>query len=81
MLPSKRLPFQEWFQKVRNEEIMIPSLAEFVGGYFVHMSGGGVVLNTSNSRQMSSTLRSSGSVGMETVNLYIDYWRSINYFM
>ena len=79
MLASNRLPFYDWLTRVRNAEAINPNLSEFLKEHFVHMSGGGIVLDTHFSRSVSSTLKSSGAVSRDTINLYIDYWRSINY--
>lgn len=76
---SKRLQFDEWVTKAREEEAINPNLLDFMERYFLHMSGGGVILNTKNTREMSRTLRSFGSVDKETIDLYVDYWRSINF--
>lgn len=76
---SKRLQFDEWVMKAREEEAINPNLLDFMERYFLHMSGGGVILNTKNTREMSQTLRSFGSVDKETIDLYVDYWRSINF--
>ena len=78
ILSSNRLPFNDWLKQVRDEEAITP-LSEFLEEYFLHMSGGGVVLDTCNSRVVSPSLRSSGAVDKETMDLYVDYWRSINY--
>ena len=79
ILSANRLPFITWLKQAMDKDAINPSLLDFLKNHFLHMSGGGIVLDTKNSRTVSPTLKASGAVEMDTINLYIDYWRSIDY--
>ncbi|KAK1635917.1 hypothetical protein BDP81DRAFT_450746 [Colletotrichum phormii] len=52
-------------------------LARFLREDFVKMSCGLVVLDTSNSRNASSTMANMTSVGESSIKAYVSYWKSI----
>jgi len=75
-IPAKRrLPFQEWLDQVSAHGDGVPDLLEFLREHFLHMSSGSLVLETSKSLAISPTLRSSGSVRFDTIELYLEFWR------
>ena len=51
------------------------SLIQFLRNDFLKMSCGSVVLDTSNSRNVSSTMADMGPVGENTIRAYVSYWR------
>ncbi|KXH44028.1 hypothetical protein CSIM01_12181 [Colletotrichum simmondsii] len=52
-------------------------LTQFLREDFAKMSCGFVVLDTSNSRNVSSTMANMTSVGEESIRSYVSYWKSI----
>ena len=71
----KRISFQEQLERVVRSADTVPDLMKFLESYFLHMSGGSLVLDMKRSLALSRTLRSSGSVRFDTVKLYLDFWR------
>ena len=69
-----RLPFKEWLARVATNENHPTDLMEFYSKYFLNMSGGGLVLDTTNCRALSPTLRSTGAIGPNEIELYLDFW-------
>ena len=47
---------------------------EFYSKYFLNMSGGGLVLDTTNCQALSPTLRSTGAIEPDEIELYLDFW-------
>jgi hypothetical protein len=78
---EKVIPFHEWIRRVRafpgSVEWDNPAakLVEFLDEDFVRMSCGGVLLDTTKSREHSKTLRSVGPVGADVARKYIQAWR------
>lgn len=70
-----RQPFQEWLSEAIAADDNLSSLRAFFEKYFLHMSSGGLVLDTKNSRAVSPTLRSTGAVAAETIELYVKFWQ------
>lgn len=73
---SKRMPFQEWLSQISKGKDAPESLFEFYRNHFLQMSTGVVVLDTQACRSSSPTMRSTGGVKVETIELYIDFWKS-----
>lgn len=79
------LPFDDWLQRVCTAAEDIDSenpakkLADFFKSDFRHMACGNVILDTSNLRAISPTLRGVGAVDQATLGSYVDYWRSIGF--
>lgn len=75
-LPSQaRQPFQEWLDEALAVEDNLSGLKAFFENYFLHMSSGSLVLDTKNSRAISPALRSTGAITVETIELYVKFWR------
>ena len=75
-LPLKsRLPFEDWLKQISTLEDSPSDLMEFFSRYFLRMSSGSLVLDTTNSRRLSPTLRSTGAIQVKEIGLYLDYWR------
>ena len=72
---AQRMPFQEWLNKVTASSENSQDLLDFFQNHFLHMSSGSLVLDTTLARNTSSTLRSTGSIDMSTVELYLSHWR------
>lgn len=74
------VPFEEWLDAVVSfpeEGNPARKLAGFFRKEFCKMSCGGVILDTSVSRSVSSTMRKMRPVGDDQVKAYLQYWRSI----
>lgn len=72
---QSRVPFEEWLAQVSTLEHQPSDLMEFYRKYFLHMSGGSLVLDTTSSRSLSPTLRSTGAIDAEKIELYLEFWR------
>ncbi len=71
----QRMPFKDWLNKVAASNENSPDLLEFFQNHFLHMSSGSLILDTKLARNASSTLKSTGSVNLGTIGLYLDHWR------
>ena len=71
----QRMPFGDWLTKVAASNNASQDLLHFFENHFLHMSSGSVILDTTRARKASSTLRSTGSVGISTIDIYLDHWR------
>ena len=71
----QRLSFEDWLNKVAASNENPPDLLDFFQNHFLHMSSGSLILDTTLARKASSTLRSTGSVDIGTIGLYLDHWR------
>ena len=69
------MPFRDWLDKVAASNENSQDLLDFFQNHFLHMSSGTLVLDTTLARKASSTLRSTGSVDVRTIELYLDHWR------
>lgn len=70
-----RQPFKEWFSDALAAEGNLSDLRTFFENYFLHVSSGGLILDTRNSRAVSPTLKSTEAVAAETIELYVHFWR------
>ncbi|KAL8720574.1 MAG: hypothetical protein Q9225_002593 [Loekoesia sp. 1 TL-2023] len=82
-VPRERIvPFEEWIRRVKafpgavEWDNPAAKLVEFLQEDFVRMSCGGVLLETTKSREHSQTLRSVGAVGADVVRGYLRAWKS-----
>lgn len=73
--PKSRLPFDDWLTQISTLEDSPSDLMEFFSNYFRRMSSGSLVLDTTNGRRLSPTLRSTGAIHAWEIGLYLDYWR------
>ncbi|KAJ2988141.1 hypothetical protein NUW58_g4130 [Xylaria curta] len=92
-IPNHTIPLEEWIQRVkdytnthaqergREHEGDNPAilLVDFLEDNFVRMSCGGLLLDTTHSREHSLTLAACGPVGDDLVRLYVDSWREIGF--
>lgn len=75
----QRLPFQKWLDKVAARGDTVPDLLEFFRDHFLHLSTGGLVLDTQESLAISPTPRSSGSVRFDTIGSYLSFWKGMGF--
>ncbi|KAL2847834.1 polyketide synthase [Aspergillus pseudoustus] len=84
-LPAPQLaPFTEWTQKVRQfpgslEQNPAARLVDFLEEHFVAMSCGTLILDTSQAKGHSDTLKKSIPVGEGLVSAYVARWREIGF--
>lgn len=78
------LPFPEWIQRVRDHppdskgaegENPASMLIDFLDNNFVRMSCGGLLLDTTKSREHSQTLANVGPVSDELVRMFVRSWQ------
>ena len=77
---SNVVPFDRWLDNVRrypgpSTDNPAAQLASFFDADFIRMTCGGLVLDTTKSREHSSTLRKMDAVDQELVMKYIDTWK------
>lgn len=78
--PSCFIEFEEWKRLVNQKtsadrDLGTDALMDFLVKEFQHMSTGGIVLDTSKAREVSTTLRDAGGVSMETIAEYVKAWK------
>lgn len=80
-IPSERIiPYEQWLDRMRrfraspvdNPALQLLDLFTY---YFIPMSCGALVLDTTNTRVHSPTMQQMQPVGEELVRLYIDAWK------
>lgn len=80
-VPSHRIvPYQQWVDRVRRfpgSTVDNPAiqLMGFFDQYFVPMSCGGLVLDTTETRQCSETMQKMEAVGRDLVVKYVEAWK------
>ena len=74
---SRRLPFTEWLGRVVAAEENPPELIDFLENYFLLVSTGGLVLDTARTRKVSRNLRSTNAIEIGTIELYLEFWKSV----
>lgn len=72
--------FEEWMRLVGQKtsadcDSGTRTLMEFLAKDFQHMSSGGIVLDTSKTRQVSATLRNADSVSVGIIAKYVESWK------
>ena len=82
--PNNIVPYGKWIDRVRRFRGSIADnpalqLEEFFIHYFLPMSCGGLVLDTSQTRQHSKTLREIGPVEADLVAKYITRWKQTGF--
>ena len=85
-IPRKNvIPFDEWVKRVRNfpgsVDLDNPAakLIGFLEGDFIRMACGGLLLDTTNSREHSKTLANVGPVSEDTARKYIQAWKKMGF--
>ncbi|KAI0964941.1 hypothetical protein F4678DRAFT_454363 [Xylaria arbuscula] len=81
-IPSSNIkPFAEWSRRVRwsplTKESGNPALRVlgFLDKFFLHMSCGGIILDTTKTQQVSPTLSAQGPVSADLTRQYIRRWQ------
>ena len=80
MPSSSIIPLEHWLELVASApgpENPAAGLLQFLRNEFLKMSCGSVILDTSNSRNVSSTMVNIGSVSENAIKAYISYWKRI----
>ena len=82
--PSGILPFATWIQRVKrfpgsDADNPAGKLAPFLEQHFVRMSCGGLILDTTRTRQHSPALRTSRPVSEELVHRYAAAWKEAGF--
>ncbi|KAK6072987.1 beta-ketoacyl synthase domain-containing protein [Seiridium cupressi] len=78
--PRNIVPFDQWLDRVRRfkgstTENPALQLIDFFEIFFIPMSCGGLVLDTTKSQEHSTTLRNQGPVDSELIMKYIAAWK------
>ncbi|PYI02638.1 hypothetical protein BO78DRAFT_432746 [Aspergillus sclerotiicarbonarius CBS 121057] len=78
--PDNVIPFPEWIHRVKafpgtREDNPASVMADWLGDNFERMSCGGLLLDTSHTRQHSAALRALEPVDHTVVRRYIEHWR------
>ena len=81
MKSPKRLPFKDWLTRFSEIKEASQELMEFFEHYFLQMSSGSLILDTTAARHVSCTLASTGDVDLSTVGKYVEFWTSIGFLM
>lgn len=84
---DNRLPLKDWVSRVRefpedpmdNEKNPATALVGFFEKDFERMSVGGLLLDTTKSREHSPSLRAVKPITPDLVRKFISYWRSISF--
>ena len=82
---SNIVPFEEWVDLVRNspgsleKDNPASKLIDFLDSNFLRMSCGGLLLDTTKSREHSKTLRAVGPVSADLTGRFIEYWRNTGF--
>lgn len=78
-------PFTDWLEKVgvvpdeMTDKVPVKKLEGFFRTDFEHMACGSIVLDTKNTRDISSALRNLCHIRGESLVSYIRYWKGIGY--
>ncbi|KNG83914.1 putative polyketide synthase, partial [Aspergillus nomiae NRRL 13137] len=82
------VPYEKWLQRVRNYPPSIAGsenpavrLIDFFETDFLRMSCGGMILDTTQSKEHSATLRSLGPIDRELVMKYIRAWKDSGFLL
>ncbi|KAI1332134.1 hypothetical protein F5Y16DRAFT_421412 [Xylariaceae sp. FL0255] len=80
-IPSSNIiPFTDWVRRVRRSplrEMDNPALrvVDFLDNFFLHMSCGGIILDTTKAQEHSPTLAARGPIPAELANKYVRWWK------
>ena len=74
------VPFEEWLARVRRspsppDDNPASNLADFLEMHFVRMSCGGLILDTTRTREHSRVLRDMGPVSKSLVMKFVEVWK------
>lgn len=78
------VPYEQWVDRMKGfrgslDENPAKQLVAFFDYYFLPMSCGGLVLDTTNTRAVSKTLRNAGPVDGDLVLKYISAWKEMGF--
>ena len=79
------IPFPDWVERVRRfpglveEENPAVKLIDFLDENFTRMSCGGLLLETTKSREHSGTLRAVGPVSDDVVRKFVHSWKNVRF--
>ena len=82
---SNIVPFEEWVDLVRNspgsleKDNPASKLIDFLDSNFLRMSCGGLLLDTTKTREHSKTLRAVEPVSADLTGRFIEYWRNTGF--
>ncbi len=81
---SNVIPFSEWIERVRRSDMHDPEnpaakLVDFLDSNFIRMSCGGLLLETTKSREHSATLRAVGPVSEVVARKYVESWKEMKF--
>ncbi|KAG0646230.1 polyketide synthase [Hyphodiscus hymeniophilus] len=82
---TNAMPFEEWVEQVRNFPMLneddnpAMKLIDFLDGNFTRMSCGGLLLETSKSREHSATLRAVTPVSQEVAKRFFQTWKDMRF--
>ena len=79
------MPFREWVTKVRRSPLSTETdnpagkLIDFLDDHFLHMSCGGLILDTKKACEHSKALASVGPVSAEVARKYVSAWEDMGF--
>ena len=82
---SNAIPFQDWIQRVRDSPSLgsmdnpATKLVDFLDDNFTRMSCGGLLLDTSNTREHSTTLANVGPVSDDVARKFVQSWKDMRF--
>lgn len=82
---ANAIPFNEWVQRVRDSPSLVnldnpaAKLIDFLDDNFVRMSCGGLLLDTTKSREHSRTLAGVGPVSDEVARKFVQSWKDMRF--
>ncbi len=82
---SNIIPFDEWVHLVRHSPGSVEKdnpaskLVDFMDSNFLRMSCGGLLLDSTRTREHSKTLRAVGPVSAEVTERYIEHWKKTGF--
>ncbi|KFZ17736.1 hypothetical protein V502_04427 [Pseudogymnoascus sp. VKM F-4520 (FW-2644)] len=82
---SNAIPFHEWVQRVRDFPKLVEQnnpaalLIDFLDDNFIRMSCGGLLLDTSKSREHSRTLATVGPVTPDVAKKFVQSWKDMRF--
>ncbi|KAL4998839.1 putative polyketide synthase [Aspergillus recurvatus] len=79
------IPFDRWVRRVRESPLSIDTdnpagrLIDFLDHHFLRMSCGGLLLDTTRTREHSLTLAAQGPVSAEVARKYVKAWKEMGF--
>ncbi|MCJ1251634.1 hypothetical protein MMC30_008869 [Trapelia coarctata] len=83
--PASIIPFDDWLNRVREHSGSVETenpakkILEFFDEHFLRMACGGLVLNTTRSREHSKTLASGEPVSADLARRYVQAWKEMGF--